>query len=144
MRMYLSGVACFFMRPSRIFGRRKMRFGFVACGSHGLTAATSLARSEWRREVAHGSLCSVRATQQRSSGYGDTAMTTNSTLPLLLTPEECGQLLRTSRKAVYSMVERGQLPGVTRIGRRVLIHRGELLDWLDRKCSAPSPKEHRR
>jgi excisionase family DNA binding protein len=70
-------------------------------------------------------------------------MRANSSLPLLLTPEEAGELLRTSRKAVYSMVERGQLPGVTRIGRRVLIHRGELLDWLDRKC-ASSPKEHRR
>ena len=70
-------------------------------------------------------------------------MTNNSTLSLLLTTEEAGELLRTSRKAIYAMVERGQLPGVTRIGRRVLIQRGELLNWLDRKC-ASSPKEHRR
>ena len=29
------------------------------------------------------------------------------------------------------MVERGQLPGVTRVGRRVLIRSADLLHWLD-------------
>ena len=64
-------------------------------------------------------------------------------LPLLLTVDETGELLRTSRKAVYSMVERGQLPGVTRIGRRVLIRSRELLDFLNHN-SQPSPQETRR
>jgi excisionase family DNA binding protein len=50
---------------------------------------------------------------------------------LLLTAGEVADLLRTTRKAVYSMVERGQLPGVCRIGRRVLVKRAALLDWLD-------------
>jgi excisionase family DNA binding protein len=66
----------------------------------------------------------------------------HSSLPLLLTPEETGAVLRTSRKAVYSMIERGQLPGVTRIGRRVLIRSRELLDWLDHNRT-PSPTENR-
>ncbi len=35
------------------------------------------------------------------------------------------------------MVERGQLPGVVRIGRRVLIREDALLDWLGQK-STPS------
>jgi len=61
-------------------------------------------------------------------------------LPLLLTAEEAGRLLRTSRKAIYAMVERGQLPGVIRLGRRVLFRAADLLDWLDQK-RAPSPKE---
>jgi hypothetical protein len=38
------------------------------------------------------------------------------------------------------MVERGQLPGIVRIGRRVLVAEGPLLDWLGHK-SAPSSKE---
>ena len=63
--------------------------------------------------------------------------------PLLLTPDEVAALLRTSRKAVYTMVERGRLPGVTRVGRRVLIRTDALLDWLRQK-SALSPKESRR
>ena len=51
--------------------------------------------------------------------------------------------LRTSRKAIYAKVERAQLPGVRRIGRRVLIRRADLLHFLDHNC-APSPKENRR
>jgi excisionase family DNA binding protein len=57
---------------------------------------------------------------------------------ILLTVEEVAELLRTSRKAVYAMSERGLLPGVTRIGRRVLFRRDVLLHWLRQK-SAPSP-----
>jgi len=53
------------------------------------------------------------------------------------------RLLRTTRKAVYALAEWGQLPGVTRIGRRLLVRREALLDWLDQK-HAPSFKETRR
>ena len=62
---------------------------------------------------------------------------TRTDLPLLATVDETAALLRTTRKAVYSMIERGQLPGVTRIGRRVLIRTSDLLDWLGQK-STPS------
>jgi excisionase family DNA binding protein len=55
--------------------------------------------------------------------------------PMLLTVTEVANLLRTSRKAIYSMIERGQLPGVCRIGRRVLVKRAELLDFLDHNCT---------
>ena len=57
--------------------------------------------------------------------------------PALLTPIEVADLLRTTKKAIYSMVERGQLPGIVRIGRRVLIREDALLDWLHQK-STPS------
>jgi excisionase family DNA binding protein len=59
---------------------------------------------------------------------------------VLLTPIEVADLLRTSRKAIYTMIERRQLPGVTRIGRRVLLREDALLDWLDQN-RAPSLKE---
>ena len=51
-----------------------------------------------------------------------------------LTANEVAELLRTSRPAVYAMVERGQIPGVVRIGRRVLVCRQDLVDWLDRSA----------
>jgi excisionase family DNA binding protein len=63
--------------------------------------------------------------------------TTSRQVPVLLTPSEVAVVLRTSRKAVYAMIERVQLPGVIRIGRRVLIREAALLDWLGQK-STPS------
>ena len=68
----------------------------------------------------------------------------DSELPARLTVDEVATyILRTSTKAVYAAAERGQLPGVIRIGRRLLFQRDALLDWLDQK-RAPSPKESRR
>jgi len=58
----------------------------------------------------------------------------------LLTAVELAAILRTSRAAIYAMVARGQLPGVTRIGQRLLFRRDALVHWLDQK-SAPLPKE---
>jgi excisionase family DNA binding protein len=59
---------------------------------------------------------------------------------LLLTAREVADLLRTSRMSVYAMVARRQLPGVTRIGRRVLFRKEDLLHWLDQN-RVPSPEE---
>jgi excisionase family DNA binding protein len=49
---------------------------------------------------------------------------------------EVAALLRTSRKAIYAMAERRQLPGLTRIGRRLLVRRDDLLSWLDERRAA--------
>ena len=61
-------------------------------------------------------------------------------LPMLLTVDEAATLLRTTRRAIYAMIERRQLPGVIRIRRRVLFRADDLLHWLDQK-RAPSPEE---
>lgn len=52
------------------------------------------------------------------------------TLPILLTVDEAADLLRTTRRAIYAMIARHQLPGVVRIRRRVLVRSADLLDWL--------------
>ena len=44
----------------------------------------------------------------------------------LLTAAEAALYLRTTRKAIYALAERGQLPGVVRIGRRLLVRRAAL------------------
>jgi excisionase family DNA binding protein len=57
-----------------------------------------------------------------------------------MTVDDTAALLRTTRTAVYAMVARNQIPGVTRLGRRVLFRTQDLLDWLDQN-RVPSPKE---
>ena len=68
----------------------------------------------------------------------------DAALPVLDTPSDVAAMLRTSRKAVYTMVERGQLPGAIRVGRRLLFRREALLQWLSEKVGAPSPTGGRR
>ena len=70
-------------------------------------------------------------------------MTGSQGAPVFLTVSEVAKILRTSEPAIYIMRQRGQLPGVTRIGRRILIRRDALLDWLDER-RAPSPQGGRR
>ena len=65
---------------------------------------------------------------------------TSDRLPLLLTVDEAADLLRTTRRAIYAMIERRQMPGMIRIQRRVLFRADDLLHWLDQK-RAPSPEE---
>jgi excisionase family DNA binding protein len=50
-----------------------------------------------------------------------------SQLPMLLTIDEAAVMLRTSRRAIYAMIARRQLPGVVRIRRRVLVRSAHLL-----------------
>lgn len=61
-------------------------------------------------------------------------------LPPLLSVPEVAAWLRTSKKAVYAMVDRGQLAGVVRVGRRILFDRAALIHWLDKR-RAVSPEE---
>lgn len=61
-------------------------------------------------------------------------------VPTLLTAAQVATLLCTSRKAIYAMIERVQLPGVIRIGRRVLIREDALVNWLRQK-STVSPEK---
>ena len=58
---------------------------------------------------------------------------------LPMTVPEVASVLRTSRKAIYAMIERRNCRASFASDRRVLMHREDLLDWLRQK-SAPSPE----
>ena len=59
-----------------------------------------------------------------------------SSRPVLLTIPEVALLLRQSVSALYKMIQRHQLPGVVRLGRRVRVDQGTLVDWLDQNRAA--------
>ena len=63
----------------------------------------------------------------------------NTKGPFYLTADEVARdYLRTSRKVVYEMARMGQLPGVVRIGRKVLFRRDRLLEFLRERESSVS------
>ena len=57
-------------------------------------------------------------------------------LPPLLTVDEVADLLRTTRKAIYVMAQRGLLPGVLKIGRRLLVRRDDLIQLVTRRAAS--------
>jgi excisionase family DNA binding protein len=63
--------------------------------------------------------------------------------PFLLTVDEVAAALRTTRKAVYAMIDRGYIPGLVRVRRRILVRQAALLQWLQEK-GAPSLRETER
>lgn len=72
-----------------------------------------------------------------------TPPTSLDALPLFLTVDEVAALLRTTRKAIYAKVERGQIPHVRMSARSLLFERDALLGWIHER-RAPSPGGSRR
>jgi len=105
--------------------------------------------TRWKEVRSNASLASPPRTENQANGDSEPRDGTTSSLssldalPPLLTIEEVAAVLRTSRKAVYAMAQRAQLAGVTRIGRRLLVRRDDLLSWLDERRAA-SPGGTRR
>jgi excisionase family DNA binding protein len=51
--------------------------------------------------------------------------------PVYLDADEAAALLRTSRKAIYTLAERNQLPGARKFRRRLLVRRDVLLRAIE-------------
>jgi excisionase family DNA binding protein len=79
----------------------------------------------------------TRRVSDRESGPGSQSM------PMLLTVDDAAEVLRTTKRAIYAMVERRQLPGIIRIGRRVLFRGDLLLHWLNQKSASSLRSEQR-
>lgn len=57
----------------------------------------------------------------------------------LLTVPEAALLLRTTPQGVYTLISRGTMPGVTRMGKRVLIRAADLRKHLGLTTVPPTP-----
>ena len=55
---------------------------------------------------------------------------TLSRLPTFITVDELAVLLRINRNTAYEAVQRGEVPGVTRIGRKIRVCRNTVVEWL--------------
>lgn len=75
-------------------------------------------------------------TSERTPGNVVNA-TSLSDLPHMLTVDEVASVLRTTRAAIYTMAARGSLAGVTRVGRRLLVSRDDLIRWLRENRVSP-------
>ena len=53
--------------------------------------------------------------------------------PAMLSVEEAGELLGVSRQVAYQLARRDDFPCL-RIGRRMLIPRHKLIEWVDNHC----------
>lgn len=53
--------------------------------------------------------------------------------PELMTADDVAAWLRTTRRAIYLMLQRGQLPSPLHVGRRVLWERDVLGTWISEK-----------
>lgn len=116
--------------------------------SHAIDSAPRCGPRSQRENRGHDSFSPWRCVVQITADNGGRnlgverafAHRTRESLPMLLTVDEAATLLRTTRRAIYAMIERRQLPAVVRIRRRVLFRADDLLHWLDQK-RAPSPEE---
>jgi excisionase family DNA binding protein len=58
-----------------------------------------------------------------------------------LTANEAADFLRTTRKAIYTLAERGALPGARRFGRRLLVNRADLVRSIEKGSVSSSTKD---
>lgn len=54
--------------------------------------------------------------------------------PLLLRAEEGAQMLNVSRSKFFALMQRGEIPGVVRIGRSVRVSRVALERWVSEQA----------
>lgn len=65
-------------------------------------------------------------------------MTETNGAALLISVEETAQLLSVGRNTCYELIRQGRLPHI-RLGRRVLVPRFGLEQWLAKEASIPPP-----
>jgi excisionase family DNA binding protein len=66
----------------------------------------------------------------KKTNGGGHRVTPETTARLTLTVLEAAKLLGISRNGAYELAARGELPGARRLGRRIIVSRQALTDFL--------------
>jgi excisionase family DNA binding protein len=56
------------------------------------------------------------------------------------TVPEVGRLLKTPTPSIYAALRSGELPGIVRMGRKVLVSKAALNAWLAGETTTPNPR----
>jgi excisionase family DNA binding protein len=64
----------------------------------------------------------------------------NGDVSLVYTAQEVGRLLKTPTASVYAALRSGELPGIVRIGRKVLVSKVALNTWLAGEKTTPESR----
>jgi excisionase family DNA binding protein len=67
---------------------------------------------------------------------GEVTQSAQGVGPLLLTVSEAAGLLRISRNLAYELIAQNRLPHI-RLGRRILVPRHGLVEWITRDSALP-------
>ena len=71
--------------------------------------------------------------RRKPTAQSPSCVQSSPSLPTLLTVQDLASWLRTTRKAIHIMTQRGKLPAPINIGQRRLLWRErDVADWLDR------------
>jgi excisionase family DNA binding protein len=57
--------------------------------------------------------------------------------PEVMTVDELADFMRVDRKSIYAAIQRREIPGVTKLGKTIRIHRPTVVAWLRDGQSAP-------
>ncbi len=99
---------------------------------------TTLPRPEWARDIpADQPLYElIEAVDVPSEGEEYFPLPIED-YPEVMTVEELAELLRIERKTIYHLIQKGEIPGVRRIGKQIRISRSAVLRYLEEGNGAP-------
>lgn len=61
----------------------------------------------------------------------------------VLTVPELARLLRIGRNSAYEAIQRGEIPGVIRVGRSIRVSRATVVRWISQGASSERTENHR-
>jgi len=72
-------------------------------------------------------------------------LSTKHEMPELLRVQALAAILRTTPKAIYSMIARGEVPGLFRLGKRTVFFRKDvIIEWIESAAKSATPLQPRR